>query len=110
MIAGVKTLIQIVILLLVVVILIKLFSLPSWDDWQDWIDYRIAIANIETKEEPSLPRAIERRLWRLTSFGMQDEEKAIELLCRLARKGKEEAELLLLIYDKAPSDCPDNRE
>ncbi len=106
LVSSVRGLIQVIILLLVVVILLKLFSLPSWEDWQDWIDYRIAVANIETKESPALSRTVERRLWLLTSFGIKDKDRAIRLLCRLAHKGKEEAELLLLIYDVGPSDCP----
>ena len=107
-IGGIRNFIQIFILLIVVVILLKLFSLPSWDDWGDWVDYRIAVANIETKETPSFSRAVERRVWLLTSFGLRDRDKAIRLLCRLAHKGKEEAELLLLIYDMGMSECPDS--
>lgn len=98
---GTRDIVQSVILLLVLLVLLKLFSLPDMAEVQDWIDYRRAIANIEQKSS-----SVESFVWR---GGLsRDKQKAINLLCRLAKKGKEEAELLLLIYDKGVKDCLDN--
>ena len=107
MIGAILKSMQLIILLLILFVVLKLFYLPSLGDMQEWVDYRTAIAHIERKDSQPLDQRLERWMWRIPQFfsGQSDREIAIHLLCKLAKKGKEEAQLLLLIYDMGMADC-----
>lgn len=97
-----RDLIQIIILVVILIIGWRIFTFASPNTFEDWWDYRRAISNMQRKDE-TLGSLAEGFFLRLGSA--KNEGKAIALLCRLAKKGKEEAELLLLIYDKGLKDC-----
>lgn len=99
---GTRDLIQIVILLIILIIAWRVFTFASPKSLADWWDYRRAISHIERKDENLTSKA---EGFFLRFGGRKDKNKAIEFLCRLALKEKEEAELLLLIYDKGRKDC-----
>ena len=107
MIGAILKSMQLIILLLILIVVLRMFYLPSLADMQDWIDYRTAIAHIERKGQQPLDERLERWMWRIPQFfsGQSDREIAIHLLCKLAKKNMEEAELLLLIYDMGAADC-----
>lgn len=104
---GTRDIIQALILLVVLIMLLKIFSLPDAEEIGDWVNYRRAIAHIEKKDDSLMSKA-EGFLWRASP--RKNKNKAIDLLCGLAKKGKEEAELLLLIYDKGIKDCPSKQK
>ncbi len=104
-----RDLIQAVILLLILIVVLKLFSIPDTEEIGDWMNYRRAIANIERKGEAWHSFSTAEGLFWRGGFS-KNEEKAIELLCVLAKKRMEEAELLLLIYDKGVEDCAQKDE